>query len=329
MEEALQEKEALAEHNKGLKRQLSDLEDGHAEQGKELKRVCEEFEVFRKKYADALESIKMLEKNCADLFHDNFNARHVIKRMGLSPTEFMKAHLSDSHFIKLNDAAQKLINAVEEVIKYNLHDIVAGEVVEHREKMMQSVAELLELVVHDKDSNYKATMEKVTAKEADRLNNIIYKTPVTERPFFLRNFFISEPIEDTMLGRYFCTNVKIDDVLKHYVPFLCKLFDQTQERRKAVPKGTPDYYGEKTKKYKALYAESKDDFKAKLAKKKEKLMHARASYQLWSYRGCIDRDVLPKDCDEFACEKKVFDTFGKISVKVQLMDQASGAAEEA
>ena len=83
---------------------------------------------------------------------------------------------------------------------------------------------------------------------------------------------------------------------------------------------TPEYYAAKTEKYKALHATSESSFDAKLAKKQAHLQFWRANYQLWSYRGCMTRDVIPDDCDEAACEQRVFATFRKYTCKVQLMN---------
>jgi len=83
---------------------------------------------------------------------------------------------------------------------------------------------------------------------------------------------------------------------------------------------TPEYYAAKTEKYKALHATSESSFDAKLAKKQAHLQFWRANYQLWSYRGCMTRDVIPDDCDEAACEQRVFATFRKYNCKVQLMN---------
>ena len=87
-----------------------------------------------------------------------------------------------------------------------------------------------------------------------------------------------------------------------------------------TPMPTPDYYERKAEKYKALHAESKLAFDIKLAKKQDQLKFWRANYQLWSYRGCMTRDVIPEECNEDACEQRVFATFGKYSCKVELMN---------
>ena len=85
----------------------------------------------------------------------------------------------------------------------------------------------------------------------------------------------------------------------------------------------PLYYAAKIEKYKALLLdESKLTFDNKLAKKQDHLKFWRANYQLWSYRGCMTRDVIPEECDEMACEQRVFKTFAKYSCKVQMMEEA-------
>ena len=81
------------------------------------------------------------------------------------------------------------------------------------------------------------------------------------------------------------------------------------------------YYAAKTEKYKALLDESKLAFDIKLAKKQDHLKFWRANYQLWAYRGCMTRDVIPEECDETACEQRVFNTFAKYSCKVVLMEE--------
>jgi len=92
-----------------------------------------------------------------------------------------------------------------------------------------------------------------------------------------------------------------------------------------MSKYDPSYYAAKIEKYKALLLndESKLTFDNKLAKKRDHLKFWRANYQLWSYRGCMTRDVIPEECDEMACEQRVFKTFAKYSCKVQMMEEAS------
>ena len=88
-----------------------------------------------------------------------------------------------------------------------------------------------------------------------------------------------------------------------------------------MSKYDPSYYAAKIEKYKALLLndESKLTFDTKLAKKQDHLKFWRTNYQLWSYCGCMTRDVIPEECDEMACEQRVFRTFAKYSCKVQMM----------
>lgn len=79
------------------------------------------------------------------------------------------------------------------------------------------------------------------------------------------------------------------------------------------------YYQAKSEKYKSLLETSREDFEKKLEKKKESLLFWRANYQLWSYRGCMTRDVIPEECNEMKCEQIVFKTYAKHACKVEMM----------
>lgn len=81
------------------------------------------------------------------------------------------------------------------------------------------------------------------------------------------------------------------------------------------------YYQAKSEKYKSLLEVSKEDFDKKLEKKNGKLLFWRANYKLWSYRGCMTRDVIPEECDEMQCEQTVFKTYAKHACKVEMMTE--------
>ena len=83
----------------------------------------------------------------------------------------------------------------------------------------------------------------------------------------------------------------------------------------------PTNYAAKSEKYKALLAESKERFDAKLDKKKEELDFWRANNLLWTYRGCMTRDVLPEGCKDIAYGNRVERTMGRYSCKVHLMTE--------
>lgn len=85
-------------------------------------------------------------------------------------------------------------------------------------------------------------------------------------------------------------------------------------------KDPPDYAA-KSEKYKALLASSREKFDAKLNKKKEELDFWRANNMLWTYRGCMTRDVLPKGCNDMVYGTRVEKTMARYSCKVHVMTE--------
>ncbi len=93
-------------------------------------------------------------------------------------------------------------------------------------------------------------------------------------------------------------------------------------------KNSPNYQV-KTDKYTALYRQSKDVYQKKLVKKADKHAFWQAMYRLWSYKGCMTRNVLPHDCDENKCEKVIWSMFARYSNKVNIMQEiVADAARE-
>jgi len=87
-----------------------------------------------------------------------------------------------------------------------------------------------------------------------------------------------------------------------------------------------EYYEAKKLKYSLLFAENKPAFDKKLQKKKQDLDFWNANYKLWSYRGCMTRDVLPKDCNEAACQRRVESMMSRYGGKVYTMEMAAKEA---
>ena len=85
---------------------------------------------------------------------------------------------------------------------------------------------------------------------------------------------------------------------------------------------------DKQRKYSLLFEEDKAAFEKKLLKKKQNVDFWGATYRLWSYRGCMTRDVLPGDCDDWACQRRVEDAWAKAVAKVHLMDVAQHPVRE-
>lgn len=213
--------DSVTDHNSGLKRQISTLQDqieGYKAQMKDMNGAAESLIRLRKMYAEVVDERNQLQKTVAELQQENEHAREELR--SLRDPEIKKLKTDDWNAVHNNNALYLLKALNDFLVKRGSSPAIMMEVEAKLMKALENFVEWCVDVQHTDKSIWrtldhnKAAMTKLKEKETTRLENaVIYFPSIVREDFF-------------HIGVNTKKDVLVSDVVKFYTPHATRLFAQ-------------------------------------------------------------------------------------------------------